>query len=257
MHSKNHLNIRGVKVIKDVVKTCFHAIGLDIRRYVPDKPQEVLQLVQTLKLFNVDLVLDVGANIGQYGSGLFNCGYGGKLISFEPLSKAHEKLMRHAARSVGDGKWVVHPRCAVGEACGEIEINVSSNSVSSSLRPMLHAHLSVAPESRYVKKERVPIVTLDSIASSFINAGHRIFLKLDTQGYEAQVLAGAKALLPDVCGIQLELSIIPLYEGQELWLEMIEQLGMLGFKLWSLYPGFADPQTGRNLQIEGVFVRES
>jgi hypothetical protein len=80
-------------------------------------------------------------------------------------------------------------------------------------------------------------------------------LKIDTQGYEMAVLRGAEKMLPRLAGVQLELSLAPLYEGQTLYLELIDWLRARGFDLWSVIPGFVDPSSGRMLQFDGVFFR--
>ncbi len=80
-------------------------------------------------------------------------------------------------------------------------------------------------------------------------------LKIDTQGYEWQVLDGAVATLPRITAVLIEMSLVPLYEGQHLWLEIIARLEAMGFKTWSLQPGFVDPSTGRTLQVDGMFCR--
>ena len=82
-------------------------------------------------------------------------------------------------------------------------------------------------------------------------------MKIDTQGFEWQVLNGAQNVLPGIHGILLELSLIPLYEGQHLWQEMIVRLEQEGFTFWALQPGFVDPHNGRTLQVDGIFYRRS
>jgi hypothetical protein len=143
----------------------------------------------------------------------------------------------------------------LGDRIGEIELNISGNSVSSSILPMLAAHSSAAPESDYLGHESAPLITLDSVAPPYLDGAQAPFLKIDTQGYEWQVLDGALATLPKVRGIQIELSLIPLYEGQHLWRESIERLEAEGFTLWRLQPAFDDPANGRTLQWDGLFFR--
>jgi hypothetical protein len=106
---------------------------------------------------------------------------------------------------------------------------------------MLTAHSSAAPGSAYLGHESAPLITLDSVAPPYLEAAEAPFLKIDTQGYEWHVLDGALATLPKVRGIQMELSLIPLYEGQRLWRKCIERLDAEGFVLWALQPVFVDP----------------
>lgn len=114
-------------------------------------------------------------------------------------------------------------------------------------------HVSAAPQSRYVGTEKVPLTRLDQIAHPFIEQSNKLLLKIDTQGYEMPVLEGAQNLLPRVHAIQLELSLVPLYEGQTLYKEMIDWLAGKGFDLWNVIPGFVDQISGRMLQRDRFF----
>lgn len=174
-------------------------------------------------------------------------------MSFEPLSEAFELLSARAERDAG---WRVHQRGAIGDYDGEIEINVSGNSVSSSVLPMLEAHLSAAVDSAYVATEKVPIVRLDTVAPEYLAKTRRHFLKIDTQGFEWQVLDGARDTLTRAQGVLCELSLVPLYEGQRLWRDMIQRLEAAGLTLWAIQPGFTDPRDGRTLQVDAIFFRE-
>jgi len=225
--------------------------GFDLHRLSPGS-NPAFQFLEALNRFDVDLVLDVGANVGQFSSELRSVGYKGNLVSFEPLSVAHHALSEAASR---DSKWHVHPRGAIGDYDGEIEINVAGNSVSSSVLPMMELHSSAAEGSAYVGTEKVPIFRLDSVAPEYLAKSRRPFLKIDTQGFEWQILDGAREMLPHVQGVLCELSLVPLYEGQRLWMDMIQRLEGEGFTLWSIQRGFTDPRDGRTLQVDATFFR--
>lgn len=233
------------------VQRVANAAGFEIRR-LRGVANPSFQLALALGFFSVDTVIDVGANVGQFGAGLRKSGYKGRIVSFEPLAEAHRGLSRRANR---DPEWQVHERSAVGDFDGETTINVSANSVSSSLLPMLDAHRAAAGASAYIGAERTPIVRLDTALPRYLRPGNRAFLKIDTQGSEAQVLDGLGQRAADLVGIQLELSLVRLYDGQRLWLETIERIEAAGFTLWMLQPGFTDPGNGRTLQLDAVFFR--
>ena len=227
-------------------------VGLEIRKFSP-RSSPVAQIVSSLKHFDIDLVFDVGANHGQFAQEIRSGGYTGRIVSFEPLSTAHLELLR---TSSGDRSWDIYPRCALGDSDGEIEINVAGNSVSSSIMPMLESHRSAAPQSAYRGKETVAVKTLDALARPYLDSSRAPFLKIDTQGFEWQVLEGARTALPHIRGVLLELSLVPLYEGQHLWEEIIDRLKREGFNLWAIQPEFIDPRDGRTLQANGIFFRE-
>ena len=200
----------------------------------------------------IDLVLDVGANTGQFAQHCREAGYPGEIISFEPSAAAHAALLHSAA---SDPHWSVARRIALGSVNGEADINIAANSHSSSILPMLDTHLTANPASRYIQKERVPLRRLDDLIPA--TPTHRIFLKLDVQGYESHVLSGATQTLNQTLALQLELSVVPLYEGQTLMPQMIADLATKGFDLWDLEPNFRNPSTGRLLEVDAIFTRPS
>ncbi len=120
---------------------------------------------------------------------------------------------------------------------------------------MLDAHLKAAPESNYVGTEVLPLRRLDTVAAEYLRPDSRLFIKVDTQGFERQVLQGAAGLMKQATGLQLELSLVPLYENQSLYDELIATLKARGFELWDFTTDFVDATTGRVLQGNGTFFR--
>jgi FkbM family methyltransferase len=233
--------------IKFAIQRTLQSFGWEIKRFSLD---EMSQLARFLSIHKVETVLDVGANIGQFATTLRMAGFSGKIISFEPQSAAHARLTAMAAK---DPKWTVAPRCAVGAAPGEIEMNISDNSVSSSALPILEAHTGSAPASRYVGKETASVIRLDDC--DLVPRSERFFIKIDTQGFEQHVIDGAPELLALARGIQMEMSLAPLYAGQADFMGLMAQMQEAGFDLWSLNSGFASRETGRLLQADSTFFR--
>lgn len=199
------------------------------------------------------MVLDVGANIGQYALRLRDSGYNGRIVSFEPLPEAFEILSQRAAK---DDTWKCR-RLALGDNDGETSIHVSGHSESSSLLPILDRHIAAKPESAYVGTITVGIERLDSLLPDLLHERDRACLKMDVQGAEMQVLEGASRTLDVVEVIELEMSVVPLYESQPLFYEIIRHLYSLGFELAWLERGFTEPATGHLLQFDGLFTRKS
>ena len=237
--------------LKDALRSLAEATGLEVRKtsvYTSQKLRHHLLFSQ----LHIDLVLDVGANTGQFARQCRAAGYNGKILSFEPSASAHAALLRSAA---SDPLWAVADRMALGAANGETEINIAVNSYSSSILPMLDAHRSAAPNSVYIQKERVPLRRLDDVVVATVPSHNNIFLKLDVQGYESHVLAGAAQVLAHSVALQLEMSLLPLYLGETLMPQMHADLAAQGFALWDLEPSFRDPATGRLLQVDGIFTK--
>ncbi len=240
-----------IKHLLLLVKAGCLKFGIDIRRYMPGNSYWA-SLERMLVHQEIDLVLDVGANTGQFAMMLRKSGYKGRIVSFEPLKSAYDQLVRQAE---GDPLWTVAPRMAIGDMDGETSINISANSVSSSIAGILKAHLDAAPGSVYVGSEIIQIARLDSVAKAFVPVTARTFLKIDTQGYESQVLAGATQLIPLLKGLQLEISLLPLYEGSGAFIDIVRSIIDSGFEFYGFFDAFSDQRTGRMLQTDAIFFR--
>jgi len=238
---------------KRLIQKSMHKFGWDIHQFNLNSNSS-LQISKALDYFNINIIFDIGANTGQFSSELRAFSYKGEIVSFEPLSDAYLALTKN---STHDPSWKVHPRTAIGDLDGEITINISGNSQSSSVLPILEAHTSAAIDSTYIGSEKVAISRLDTISPTYLSSSSRLFIKIDTQGFEWNVLNGAEETLKHAQGILCELSLVPLYEGQRLWLDIIHRLEGEGFTLWSVNQGFIDYENGRTLQIDAIFFRLS
>jgi FkbM family methyltransferase len=205
--------------------------------------------LRSLDRFGVDLVLDVGANTGQYAQELRSYGYRGRIISFEPLPDAYALLARAAA---SDPLWEVR-NVAVGAAPGRLPMHVSANSVSSSLLTVTKASRDAAPESRASASVEVDVITLaDTLVA---NAAARIFLKIDTQGYEWPVLQGCGEALAHALLLDVEMSLQAMYEGQALFEQVDRHIVEQGYRRLGFDTGFWNRQTGELLQVDGIYAR--
>ncbi len=166
---------------------------------------------------DIDLVLDIGANEGQFGMALRHAGYQGRIISFEPLSQAYQKLQKAAEEFP---PWETKPM-GIGERDADAAIHVSSNTVFSSLKRLSREAEPIA-ETRTVREETVKLRRLDGVLQD-IDLG-RCLLKSDTQGYERNVLLGGEQVLARCCGVVIELPIRHLYD--DVW-TIEEALGFM------------------------------
>lgn len=198
----------------------------------------------------IDLVLDVGAADGGFVRQIRQHGYTGEIVSFEPQAHMHAALQQHAA---SDPRWETH-HLALGETAGTATINVASNGTSSSLLPMLDAHVDAAPHVTYVAQQTVEVARLDDVALQRVASARGTLLKIDTQGFEREVLSGGPDVVAACAAVQLELSLTALYEGGMLVDEAVSWAYDHGFRLVVIDQGYAAP-TGEILQIDGLFVR--
>ncbi len=207
--------------------------------------------LQLLAHHGVNVLFDVGASEGFYGEEMRRLGFAGRIVSFEPRSAAYARLAR---RSAGDAGWEALP-LALGREPGAAVIHLSGSADSSSLLGMLPRHYETYPETGYVGEEDVDVRRLDDLFETYCRPGDVPFLKMDVQGYEQRVLEGATQVLGRIVGLQMELSLVPLYDGETLFADMIRHLDTLGFTLTALEQGVRDPASQQLLQVDALFFR--
>lgn len=212
---------------KKLVKNILNKFGYDIVSIYYRKT-----LIDFLNYFRINVVYDVGANIGQFATTLRELGYQGKIISFEPLLSSFQYLKTKADK---DPLWQALNFGIGNDNCDTI-INLSADSDFSSLLNPLPRLTERFKESMPVAKKQIQIKKLDSIFRNFYKDGSRNFLKVDTQGYEKEVIHGGINSLIFFYGIQLELPAFPLYEGQSSFSEMLNLLDDNGFQLVIVNP---------------------
>ncbi len=227
------------------------ALGYELRRIRKGNTHAALT-ERLIRDCRPDVILDVGANTGQFGEATLSLRRDARLVSFEPLSGAHAEL---AEKAKAYPHWKVAPRMAIGAEEGEAEINISEFSQSSSIMANTSRNLSAFPMVRSTGTEKVAVHRLDSIAKDYVQPGERIYLKSDTQGYEKKVLEGATGIWESIVGLQMELQTVELYEGSPLMDEMLEYTLSRGLRLYGLANGARDAQTRELVEFDAYFIR--
>ena len=208
---------------------------------------ELLFLKDLLGQLEVDCVLDVGANRGQFARELRQIGYSGTIVSFEPLGSEFELLRQ---RFEGDRAWRGY-HFALGSANESKSIMVPKLTVMSSLLEPVGGKGEHRTET--IEMRRLEGV-LPEVAKDF--GAKRIFLKMDTQGYDLEVFKGAGAWAERICGLQGELSVQPFYKGMPRYLEAIGVYEAAGFELYNLTPVNRDEGCGALVEMN-CFMRRS
>jgi FkbM family methyltransferase len=180
-------------------------------------------LAHFLASHRIDLLLDVGANLGQFALHARNRGYTGKIWSYEPTTAAHATLAKAAAH---DADWSVF-RFALGDRPGEAAIRVAAASELSSFRSSSDIGRNFTDAINTVHTEMVDVRTIDQCVADV--SANAIFLKIDTQGFEKEVLGGATETLKRCKGLLIELPLEHLYEGVWSFREAIDWLDDAGF----------------------------
>ncbi|MER9263456.1 FkbM family methyltransferase [Mesorhizobium sp. M0410] len=234
---------------KTMLRELGRKVGLEVRLNALNARND-LRLAYFLKVFNIDLVLDIGANRGQFAQELFNTGYSGRVVSFEALPDAHKRLKEAAERQ--KYSWIVAPRVALSDQPGTAQFHVTEADTSSSLFAPKESFVASTPQARPVEVIEVPTARLDDIVGEIGLSVENCFLKMDVQGGESLVLAGAPNVLGTAKGLMTELSLRPLYDGQPSAQRLLEAIYEAGFEIWDVWQGYRDPRSHRLNQIDIV-----
>jgi FkbM family methyltransferase len=212
------------------------------------------EVARLLRATEVNLVLDVGANVGQFAQGLRQSGYRGRIASFEPVA---EPFARLRAAADGDELWSTYPY-ALGAEDGAAEINRVPGTMSS----MLPASEFGKQWSGRLQQQTTATIQVRRLESVFdeVTSGLdpvRAYLKMDTQGFDLQVFEGASATLDGVVAMQSEASCVPIYDGMPRLPEQWAVYEDAGFEAVGVYPVTRDQRTLRAIEFDLVMVRPS
>jgi len=197
----------------------------------PSTNSHVINLIHD---YGIDLVIDVGANNGQFGRMIREEGYQGDIHSFEPVSKTYELLKENCAN---DPKWFTH-KIALGDSCGEEDVNVTELSLLSSfLKPNDFGKRQIK-KMMVLHTETVEMSTLETFVKQHIPDAldKRIFLKMDTQGYDLKVFKGAEGIFSNIFCILSEISLIPIYSDMPHYLDVLKEYESSEFVVTGFYP---------------------
>jgi FkbM family methyltransferase len=198
----------------------------------------------------ISLFVDVGANIGQTGYYLRKIGFAGRIESYEPISEVFEQLSRSAAEYDG---WKTH-RAAVGDTDGTTVIRVSQDRVSSSIRQATPQFEKLHPKAGLEREEVVPVVTLDNELPKLARPGDNIFLKIDSQGFERNVMAGVTTWLPHLRAVRMEVAVTSVYDGEWTVPEAIIWMRKRKFVLAEVESAWRHPIKKRAMHFDLMFL---
>jgi FkbM family methyltransferase len=220
-----------------IVKIGQHLLRLLGYEVVPYPPTDWIRTRDTLRRvldkLSINCVFDVGANAGDYGNLLRAIGYKGWIVSFEPVQATFSKL---AQRAAARPPWKVY-QLALGSTNGQAEINLGqSDYLTSFLTPT--EPTKNLPQNKAIGRETVEVRRLDSIFEDCMAGidAKRLYLKMDTQGFDLEVLRGSDGVLDQFVGAQTELSFVPLYEGMPGHLEALKEFESRGFSVVDFVP---------------------
>jgi FkbM family methyltransferase len=229
--------------------------GFQVHRARPSTTLPKSNHLRVIEHFSIEVILDVGAHKGVSAQKLFDEGYRGKIISFEPIAEYFRILQEKSERARQRGhQWEVR-QLALGDVDGTLPINVSGNGQSSSLVAMHPSHEQLNPSSKYLGQEKIAVARLDTIAEEFFTPQKRVLLLLDVQGFEPQALAGAERTLPKLTGVQLEVNFRPAYSTGFDIPTAFQTMEKHGFTPCYVEPAWGDMETSVFYQVDVLWFR--
>jgi FkbM family methyltransferase len=222
--------------------------GWELRR-LPTEP-EVPNADRWLRALGIATVLDIGANVGQFAAEARRLFPTASIISFEPLADCYEQLVAAGARL---GHFRAH-HLAIGAEAGQVTMNRSEFSQSSSLRTMAALHRDAFPFTAGSEPETVQVARLDDLELALADP---LLVKIDVQGFEDQVLEGGSRTVGRAAAVLVETSYVPLYDGGPLFADIATTMHDLGFGYGGARGVLFDPRDGRPLQENSIFLPAS
>lgn len=208
------------------------------------------QIISRSKLAGVQpmTVVDVGANIGQFAVASSRLFQGVAVFPFEPDPRVAEQLRKNVGMPVSENVRVT----AVGDSVGTATFHVNLDPQVSSLLPLGEDRIESFPESKVVKEITVPLSTLDVVFDE-VTLAEPILLKIDVQGFEDRVIAGAGVFLKRVRWVLMEVSFSKLYDGERDFQTIVELLKKHGFRFVRPVNFHISPRTGEIIEMDALF----
>jgi FkbM family methyltransferase len=238
--------------VSNALRSLLRSTGREVVPYTP-KNFRSLFLKRVLDEARIDLFLDVGANAGQTGHTLREIGYTGSIFSFEPLAQPFAKLQNACA---DDPDWRAS-NVALGTEEGENMMHVMEFDTSSSMLRPEASFLDRLPGSSELQEEVIQVQTLEQVTRQQKLHDRSVYLKIDTQGSELDVLRGGEDILSGIDFVEAETSLVKLYEGQNLIHDVLAWMYDHGFRAINVFPHFMEDDTGFFSQADVVFTRMS
>jgi FkbM family methyltransferase len=236
---------RWAEYASGITKILGSVVGLDISRYRPAAPRRQ----KLLELHRVEVVLDVGAHVGEYAIELRSGGFTGTIVSFEPT---HDHFRVLSSKAAEDPDWTAE-KMALSDVDEEAQLAVAGRYTS--LLPARSSLVEMFHGARPTTFENVVVRRLDGLSLYTSCLAKPTLLKMDVQGNELRVLRGAGKVLGQIPLVEAELSIVEFYDGQASFYEVLRHLDDHGFTLVDLEPITRDNKTGKLAQANGIFVR--
>jgi len=225
-----------IRLGKDLIRSTLRRLGRHIV-YVPLNETTGLDLELDLPRFvsrHEAVLFDIGANVGQSIKVFRKLFPDAWIFAFEPSAGCFETLQKR----FDDARLTLF-HTALGSEEGELALREYEMSVLNSVLPLDPTKDNRFRDVQRVREERVAVRTVDAVREE-MGHSHIDLLKIDTQGFDLDVLRGAERTLAAgaVSAVMVELNFFPMYVGQARAEQVMEFLTDRGFVLVDLYEKF-------------------
>jgi FkbM family methyltransferase len=244
-----------MKVTSYIINSILQKVGLILTRRINVIPHERLAKCRSILIstFDFNLVIDVGANSGQWAKYLRSQGYRKTLLSIEPTKKAFGRLLNI---SKNDDLWIpLNVAIDLKESTRKILVS-NNDGLSSSFFDLLDEHKYAAPNVQLTESETVKTQTLKSIIAKYFFPN--IYIKIDVQGAELLVLQSiSDSYYEYILAVEIEVSLVETYESSPLIEEIMQFMRSKSFRPYRIENGLARPNFGQQVQMDIIFLRNN
>jgi FkbM family methyltransferase len=233
-------------MLMNPIRKIIRKAGFDFHRYRHEQDK-----MFWIRSHNINTVLDIGANVGQFAHEIRGTLPHAQIISFEPIKECFDKLMSSFANDTHFQAFNI----AIGAEAGSLSMNKSSYTPSSSLLPMADIHKQLFPHTKEHTVENVAIKRLDDLLRD-MKLEDEILIKIDVQGYEGKVIEGGQEIFKRTRAAIIENSFSAFYDGQPLFNDIYAKMLALGFSYRGNLHQKKDVETGEILFEDSIFVRK-
>lgn len=239
--------------MKKIIKSIFGTFGFElIKKSSIENPFELQKKIikNTKKSITI---FDVGAHVGNISLKYNKLFPNSSVYSFEPFKESFLSLKQNTAQH----KNIKPYNKGLGEHIGTSKFHSNIHEQTNSI---LATH--VDGDSNWGNKDilktkeilEIELTTIDQIVEEK-NIKKIDILKLDVQGAEYQVMAGAKKTIEKemISLIYTEIITIPTYENQQELDEALKMFRQYGFELFNIYNS-GHTENGRLQYIDAIFV---
>jgi FkbM family methyltransferase len=238
-------------MMKWAAKKMLEAAGFELRRLNNNKFEPKKEdRFNWIRNLNIQTIIDVGANTGQFAAEIHAILPEAAIYSFEPLRECYDSLVDNMSHVPKFRAF----NFALGSENSQIEMHRSDFTPSSSILRMSDLCRQAFPFTSKDTIEQIAVRKLDHVTRD-LDLAENILIKIDVQGFEDKVIAGGIRTVQIAKLLIVEMSFENLYDDQPLFDTIYETMKRIGFAYRGNFSQLSNPIDGAILQVDGIFIK--